>query len=356
MTVRGLVVGKFLPPHRGHHLLVDEAASRCDELTVVVSARSVEPIAVDRRVGWLRDRHPGVRVVGFVDDHPVDFDDDATWQHWADRFASAFATAHDGPAPIGPDVLFTSEPYGEELARRIGCRHESIDPARVAVPVSGTLVRDDPLAASAWLEPAVRAHFVRRVVLIGAESTGKTTLAARLAERLNTTWVPERGRAHSEERAARGEGEWRTEEFVAIGTRQQADEDLAAQDAHRVLICDTDALATVVWHARYVGGETPAELLAVVDAHPHDLYLLSVVSGTAWVDDGLRDGEHRRHEMEADVRRELARRERPMVELTGTWAEREATALAAIAALDATPWSGRAYRPEEPGDRSRRFA
>jgi NadR type nicotinamide-nucleotide adenylyltransferase len=73
-----------------------------------------------------------------------------------------------------------------------------VDRARAAVPVSGTLIRSDPLAYLEFLEPCVRAYFVRRVVLIGAESTGKTTLAQQLAERFNTTWVPEYGRVHWE--------------------------------------------------------------------------------------------------------------------------------------------------------------
>ncbi len=353
----GLVIGKFLPPHRGHHLLIDTAAARCAALTVVVGARSTEPIPLERRVAWLRDRHPEVVVHGFVDDHPVDFDDDATWQYWADTFLAQWRAAGPGRATGRPDVLFSSEPYGDELAARIGCRHEAVDPARGTVPVSGTAVREDPLAAWDHLEPAVRAWFVKRVVLIGAESTGKTTLAGRLAERFGTTWVPEFGRAYSEDKlAADGSlARWDSDEFVMIGRRQAELEDAAALEADRVLICDTDPLATIVWHGRYVGGAPPLALVEQAEGRAYDLYLLASPAGVPWVDDGVRDGADVRERMHAEFVAELARQHRPVVVLDGTWAEREATAVAAIEAVLADPWAGRSYRPEEPGDRARRF-
>ena len=65
--------------------------------------------------------------------------------------------------------------YGEPFARFMGCRHVMVDRHRLAVPTSGTAVRENPLENLAFLEPCVRAWFVRRVVLIGAESTGVFT-------------------------------------------------------------------------------------------------------------------------------------------------------------------------------------
>lgn len=68
----GLVLGKFYPPHAGHHHLVKTAAAQCERLTVLVCAATVESIPLGDRVAWMRDVHPGVRVVGALDDHPVD--------------------------------------------------------------------------------------------------------------------------------------------------------------------------------------------------------------------------------------------------------------------------------------------
>jgi nicotinamide riboside kinase len=59
----------------------------------------------------------------------------------------------------------------------------------------------------------VRAGLARRVVVIGAESTGKTTLAQALAENLGTVWVPEYGRWYWEGRRCLADQEWDTGEF-----------------------------------------------------------------------------------------------------------------------------------------------
>ena len=53
----GLVIGKFYPPHLGHHLLVNTAAAACERVTVVVLAASVESIPLATRVKWMREIH-----------------------------------------------------------------------------------------------------------------------------------------------------------------------------------------------------------------------------------------------------------------------------------------------------------
>ena len=65
------------------------------------------------------------------------------------------------PAP--PELVFASERYGHRLAAELGARFVPIDPARGAVPVSGTAIRAEPLRHFAYLPPCVRPYFVRRV-------------------------------------------------------------------------------------------------------------------------------------------------------------------------------------------------
>ncbi|WP_375406155.1 AAA family ATPase [uncultured Amnibacterium sp.] len=83
-----------------------------------------------------------------------------------------------------------------------------VDPGRQLNPVSGTAVCSDPEACWWALAPSVRASLTKRVVVLGAESTGTTTLAKALAEELGTLWVEEYGREYSEiARASRRRGE-----------------------------------------------------------------------------------------------------------------------------------------------------
>ena len=59
---RGLVIGKFLPPHRGHAFLIETARRQVDHLVVLVCSLGREPIPGDRRVEWLREMLPGADV------------------------------------------------------------------------------------------------------------------------------------------------------------------------------------------------------------------------------------------------------------------------------------------------------
>ncbi|MEV0719480.1 AAA family ATPase [Asanoa sp. NPDC050611] len=334
----GLVVGKFYPPHAGHHTLVDHAAARCAAVTVVVAPSSRESIPLDLRVRWLEEAHaatPHVRFVGRYDDHPIDYADPAAW----DAHCALFRAAA-GDAEI--DAVFSSEAYGPELARRFGATHVPFDPARAGMPVSGTAVRADPAGHWWALRPQVRAWFVRRVVVVGAESTGTTTVARALAARLRTTWVPEYGRELTERKlAALGAGAtifdvtWDAADFVEVAQRQEAAADEAARSSGPLLVCDTDARATAIWQERYIGKSS--EKVRGLARWPH-LYLLTDHVGVPFEQDGLRDGEHVREWMTGRFRAALAGAPVPVVELTGSADERLETAAKACARLLEQGW------------------
>jgi HTH-type transcriptional regulator, transcriptional repressor of NAD biosynthesis genes len=171
---------------------------------------------------------------------------------------------------------------------------------------------------------------MKRVVILGAESTGKTTLAIALAELYQTTWVPEFGRLYTEARRPRGEL-WRSEEFTFIATEQVRMEDALERIANRVLICDTDAFATAIWHERYLGQPSP-EVLAIAAARRFDLYILTDVD-TPFVPDDIRDGESIRGWMHKRFQVELSRMGVPVLLLSGPHEERLAEAVARIDAL-----------------------
>ncbi|MBL9024496.1 MAG: AAA family ATPase [Myxococcales bacterium] len=346
MTTRashGLVIGKFYPPHAGHHHLVRYAAERSHGLTVVVMAASVESIPLDVRVGWMREAHAedtNVTVVGIRDDLPIDYESDVLWRGHVDLMLEAARTVTSEPI----DAVFTSEPYGDELARRLGARHVLVDLTRGANPVSGTAVRADPVSTWTLLAPCVRVHLAWRIVLVGAESTGKTTLAEELAARLRdrggvwtrTEWVAEVGREITEKKlAAPGSSGhmddlvWETRDFVEIARLQAERERAAARRGGPVLVCDTDAFATSIWHERYCGARSP-EVDALGEAAPFHLYLLTHCDDVPFVQDGLRDGEHLRRWMTERFVERLAAEGRRWRWLRGSREERLARAIAAI--------------------------
>lgn len=318
MTV-GLVIGKFLPLHAGHLFLAARAAAGCDELHVCLLAAPQEERTLPAwlRHAWLAELLPDAVVTSSTSDHPIDYADPAVYDLWVGEIRRT--TGRDRF-----DLLFTSEPaYGDETARRLGARHVLVDPQRRTVPISGAVIRADPFASWSFLPPPVRAHYARRVLLTGAESTGTTSLAEALAKRFGTTWVPEYGRDYSVPKDGRGES-WTSGEFLQIGLTQQAREDAAARDANRVLFCDTDALATAIWHERYLGCFGSA-VAATTWSDRYDFVLLADAD-FPWTDDGTRNSEAVRQSMQRRFVEELSRRNRPFVTLSGSPDDRLATA------------------------------
>jgi NadR type nicotinamide-nucleotide adenylyltransferase len=304
------VVGKFYPPHAGHHLLVRTAAATCERVTVVIMAPTAQSIPIALRVAWMREEHRSrrnVTVLGTIDDNPVDYASDAAWRAHVGLMIRVVRWVTDVPV----DAVFTSEGYGDELARRLGARHVCVDLDRELRSISGTSVRADPVGTWDHLAPGVRAWFARRVVIVGAESTGKTTLAGDLAAALRarggafglTRSVAEygkqltadllaRARAHTQldplGASALDEPNLRSEHFYAIAAEQNRLEDDAARAGGPVLVCDTDAFATAVWHERQVGRRSEeVESLA----RAHSLYLLAHPADVPFHEDGLREAE-----------------------------------------------------------------
>lgn len=180
---------------------------------------------------------------------------------------------------------------------------------------------------------------VKRVCVVGAESTGTTTLAQRLAAYYHTMWVPEYGREYSERLAAEGidlwHYRWRSEEFVHIARVQQEREDQMAAKANRVLICDTDALATAIWHERYMGSRCEGvETLAF--AHHYDLYLLTGCE-IPFVQDGIRDGENLREWMTHRFEEVLTDHCRTWLKVSGPIEQRMLAATTAVDRLLVLP-------------------
>jgi NadR type nicotinamide-nucleotide adenylyltransferase len=172
-----------------------------------------------------------------------------------------------------------------------------------------------------------------RIAILGAESTGKSTLTAALAARHGTLWVPEYLREFVEL-----EGRVPHEEDqLGIARTQRAREDAQATQAgaegRRLLFCDTTPLMTAVYSRIYWGRVLAPELLALEAAHDYALTLVAAPD-LPWVPDGLqRDSEAVRQRVHACLLDVLAQRGIAWTLLTGDLAQRVRQADAALAAL-----------------------
>jgi HTH-type transcriptional repressor of NAD biosynthesis genes len=134
---------------------------------------------------------------------------------------------------------------------------------------------------------------VKRVCLLGAESTGKSTLASALAERYETLWNPEYGRPYTQIGRPADEP-WDSWEFTHIARMHCWYEDFLAGLAHRVLFSDTDAFTTSVFHKVYLGA--PASAFPELVRRRYDLFVICGLD-VPWRHDGIRVFEEQRRWM-----------------------------------------------------------
>jgi HTH-type transcriptional repressor of NAD biosynthesis genes len=313
----GLTLGKFAPLHRGHQLMIETALAEVDELTVIIyDSPEVTPVPLPVRAGWIRRLYPQVRVV----------------EAWG------------GPQQVGntPEIqrmhenyiinelgvreithFYSSEFYGDHMSRAFGAVNRIIDTGRERIPISGTAVRAAPYAHRQFLDPLVYRDLVTNVVFLGAPSTGKTTLAERLAEEYATVWMPEYGREYWAEhqqnrRLTPGQ-------LVEIAEGHLLREERLLAEANGYLFTDTNAITTLMFALDYHGdAEEQLRQLADAAATRHDLVFLCDTD-IPYDDTWDRSGAVHRELFQKRFIAYLALHKVPYITLRGSLAERVAT-------------------------------
>lgn len=134
---------------------------------------------------------------------------------------------------------------------------------------------------------------VKKIAIVGPESTGKSTISAELANHYNTVWVPEFARGYC---AALTEPCTWQDEINMFRGQIELEEKMLPQ-ANKILICDTTFITVKIW-SDHMFGESPQEVIDELPKHPYDLYLLMNID-LVWQEDPLRDFPHlREHFME----------------------------------------------------------
>ena len=331
---RGLVVGKFAPLHSGHVLLIETAREQCEHLVILsYSNPELEFAGPGLREQWLAELFPdSTRLVvtearlreWFGNSPPPDLPLNAAAADVHRDFVALLLERTTGQ-PV--DAVFTSEAYGpgfaEHLTRLFRSRAPAapavvsvlVDPARLTVPISGSALRDDLWQRWRYLPLAVARSLVRRVVFLGGESSGKSTLALAMAKALDTVSVAEYGRELWIER----DGALRFEDFAAITREQIRREESATAAARRWLFCDTSPLTTLFYCLDSFGHADP-ELYAAA-ARPYDVVVVCAPD-FPFVQDGTRQDPAFRDRQHAWYVKELAARGIDPYLATGPSAER----------------------------------
>jgi HTH-type transcriptional repressor of NAD biosynthesis genes len=317
---RGLVIGKFLPIHQGHVALIEFAAAQCDELIVSMSYTSADVIPAAIRFNWiveLFNDNPKIKPNLIVDD----FDDESLelperTRIWAQVIKEKYP-------PI--QFLFSSESYGDPFAKNLNAAHIQFDPSRKLFPISASQIRSNPFQHWSFIPEVVRPHFVKKICFYGPESTGKSTMAATMAKRFNTEFVPEVAREMLIT------NNFSLDDIIRIGKAQTERVHEKLKTANKILFCDTDLITTQIYSQHYLG-TIPQILFDLEKEVNYDIYFFMDIN-TEWIPDGLRDLGHRRKEMFEIFKKALNDRNIPFIFLTGDREKKEETVINTIKSL-----------------------
>jgi HTH-type transcriptional regulator, transcriptional repressor of NAD biosynthesis genes len=287
----GFIGGKFLPLHLGHVYAIVYASSAVDELYVVLSHSEIrdkelcqgtemEYISPQIRLRWLSQLTkdmPNVRVIAIEDDQDNDHYD---WEEGALLIKRAIGK------PI--TTVFSSERGYNDIFKELypDSQHVLIDPNRSHVNISATAIRTEGVFQHwAFIPDFVKPYFIKKIVLVGTESCGKSTLTRNLAKIYNTPYVDEYGRLVCEEIGG-CEGIIQKEDYLEIAYGHKMEEIKAIEKANKLVFIDTEAIVTQFYSNLY-NNEHQTVLDEIASLQDYDLWLY-LEPDVEWVNDGLR--------------------------------------------------------------------
>lgn len=322
--IKAFVFGKFLPFHKGHEAMIHFALSKCDFLTVLVCASDKETLSGLVRKSWIEKTFQGqknieVRILDYIESELPNssVSSKAVSEVWATVFKQLF-----------PDysLVITSEEYGYFVAEYMHIQHIPFDIPKILFPVSATSVRHDLLTNWAFIPEAVKRDLVLKVVIVGTESTGKTTLTEDLAAYFNCSKVLEAGRDLIPD-----SNEFSIDDLHWVAREHAKRIEEAASGDSALVIIDTDIHIT----ESYCQFSFGKELLVsdeIYNSNRADLYLY-LNNDVAYFQDGTRLHKEVRDLLDTSHRQVLTGRNITFVEIKGNWEERFQLALEQIKSL-----------------------
>lgn len=242
---RGLFLGKFAPLHVGHEYVIRQALQQVEVLTVLIyEAPGLTSVPLSRRAEWIRNMDGRIEVIE-CPDGPTE----VTYEPEGMRAHENYAKQQLGEREI--THFFSSEPYGEHMSEALGAIDIRVDQRRDKFSVSATEIRKDIFSSRKSLSPEVYFDHIYKVVLLGAPSTGKSTLTEALAKEFGTISMPEYGREYWEKNNV--ERRLTEEQLVEIAEEHRKREVLLGHEANDFLFIDTNAITTLIFSDYYHG-------------------------------------------------------------------------------------------------------
>jgi NadR type nicotinamide-nucleotide adenylyltransferase len=178
---------------------------------------------------------------------------------------------------------------------------------------------------------------IKKIVIVGPESTGKTTLSENLANHFKTEWVREYAREYLEKNGIN----YTFDNLYEIAQGQLAGEDSAIQKLQQInhtlnvipLIIDTDMYVIKIW-SEFVFNKCDNRVLTEIAKRKYDGYILCNTD-VPWVKDGMREYPDlvTREKLFTFYKEELSEQKTPWIIISGNYEARTQQAIDFVASL-----------------------
>lgn len=280
----GMYGGSFNPLHLGHVSYIIQAANQCKKLYIVISnGENRNEIDVRIRYRWIYQltKHIG-NVKLFILNDTAQTKSKYSEAFWLDD-------AQKVKDFIGEkiDVVFCGSDYDENSFWN-KCYPDSNLVILNRNEISSTKIRENPMQYWDYIPNIVRPYYIKKVLLIGGESTGKSTLTINLANYYNTSYLEEVGREISERSGT--DMLMLPDDFTDILLQHKTRELELSKHCNKLLFEDTDCLITL-FYLHFLEGSDKEKNIALASAisllNSYDL-ILFLEPDVTFVQDGDR--------------------------------------------------------------------
>lgn len=283
----GMYGGSFDPLHIGHIDMIIRAASQCEKLYVVLSySRERDNVAMEYRYRWIKNsfKHLDNIEIILLEDNATtkeEYDTDDYWEKGRDYILEQIGS--------NIDVVYCGSDYigSNRYESLYNCKVIYVD--RDTIPVSSTKIRSNPFKCWDYIPNICKPYYTKKILFVGGESTGKSTIVQNLARAYNTNYLEEVGREVCD--YAGSEDLMIANDFYEILLKHKTKEMELINQSNKLFFIDTDALTTKFFAQFLLDGEKQnAEGLANAITKINDFDLIFFLEPTvAFVQDGTRN-------------------------------------------------------------------